>query len=62
MVSQINHFNSYNKIDKVVGKSGINIEEISVKKDCINFKSKMGNLNSNRLPINQDGIGIPNTM
>lgn len=34
MVSQINHFNSYNKIQKVIEKSGQVYDDISVASDC----------------------------
>ena len=33
IVSLVNHFNTYNKIQKVE-KHGINIEDISIYKDC----------------------------
>ena len=33
-VSQINHFNTYNKIQKVVEKSGFVLEDYSIASDC----------------------------
>ena len=34
IVNQVNHFNTYNKIQKVVDKSGMIVEEYSVANDC----------------------------
>lgn len=52
IVTQINHFNTYNKIDKVVEKSGVNIDEISIQTDCVNIKTtKIGQLQSNKIGL-----------
>jgi hypothetical protein len=48
MVTLVNHFNSYNKIEKVVEKHGINIEDVSVQKDCLD-RGAIANLNSQKL-------------
>ena len=34
MVKQVNHFNTYNKISRVVDKAGITFDEISIAQDC----------------------------
>lgn len=34
IVNQVNHFNTYNNIQKVVDKSGLVIEEYSIANDC----------------------------
>jgi len=34
MVAQIDHFNTYNKVQKVVEKSGLIVEDYSVAYDC----------------------------
>lgn len=42
IVTQVNHFNSYNRIQKVVEKNGVNIEDIAILKDI----TVKGTLNS----------------
>jgi len=57
-VGSITHFNTYNKIGVAAEKGGVNLEEISVLKDCaqsnvINTQKLLSNASSN--------VGIPAT-
>ncbi|CDW76372.1 UNKNOWN [Stylonychia lemnae] len=59
MLSQIDHFNTYNKIQKVVDKSGMVIEDYSVLQDC-QFQGPL--YNTQKLYMHaSSNANIPNT-
>lgn len=44
IVQSIDHFNSYNKMEKAIEKAGINIEDVTILRDC-NFPKPPVNIN-----------------